>query len=149
MTINATVEGLVDLLAAEFQAAKVAGQAAMAEKFFEITRENFGNDGIDRPIEWPALSPKYAKRVGREHATLFVSGELEASLTWQSTPEYAEVFTDSEYAEVHQFGGGNHIPARPFMPLKNASAVEDAELTDFAAEQVIKAAENAINERLK
>lgn len=151
MIVSGTISGLDMLLEQELQAAKIAGQSAMAEKFFELTRENFGSEGIDRRVEWPALSPKYAKRVKRDYATLFLSGDLESSLTWEgSNPEYAEVFSDNPYAMAHQFGNpSGNLPSRPFMPLTNVAEAENAELTDFAEAEVLKAAENAISERIK
>lgn len=117
-------------------------QGAMAERFFEIVRSNFGDVGVDRPADWAPLSPKYAKRVGRDHATLFVTGRLEAAVKMENTQEAGRVsISDSDvpYATVHQYGGGNNIPARPYFPIDNAgnpttftqAQVEDAARDEF------------------
>lgn len=151
MTVSVTVTGIESILAEELRILKIVGQAAMAEKFFEITRENFGDTGVDRPLEWANLSPKYARRVGRDHATLFLSGELESSLNFDGTnPEFSEVWTDNDYALAHQFGNpSRNLPPRPFMPLTNESDSEYAELTDYAAEQVVAAAQAEIDRIVK
>jgi phage gpG-like protein len=147
MTVSITISGLDELLTDELRELKQAAQAAMAEKFFEITRENFGDNGVDRPIEWPALGFKYAMRVGREHATLFLTGELEASIQIDSSnPDFAEVFTENEYAAAHQLGT-QQLPARPFFPIVGDMQLESAQLTNFAQEEVLKAAQQAIDKK--
>lgn len=84
-----------------------------------LTVQNFGYAGTDRPSQWSLLSPRYAKRVKRSVATLELSGELLRSLR-VSPPDgnSITVYTDNEYAEVHQ-KGSRHIPARPFFPINS------------------------------
>lgn len=151
MNVSVSVSGLDEFLADELTQLKVAAQGAMAEKFLEITRENFGDEGVDRPNEWPALSPKYAKRVKRDHATLFLSGDLETSITFDaSNPDYAEVSTANPYASAHQFGNPDgNLPARGFFPLTNEYDGADAQLTEFAEAEVLKAAQDEIDKRVK
>ena len=108
----------------------------MAGRFREIVMENFGETGTDRPEEWPALSPKYAKRVGREEATLFVTGTLMNSVEIDPyNPDAAVVSTKCSYAMAHQYGEGN-MPKRPFFPMT------DLELTPYAEQQVMEAAQH-------
>ena len=124
-----------------FQSLRQPMQAAMAEKFYEITRNNFGMSGEDRPTEWPPLSERYAKKVDRDYATLFVSGDLEASINWSAAnQEYSEVWSDSPLATVHQWGEGR-CPARPFMPI-----LKSGELTEYARLQVTDAALQILNQ---
>lgn len=114
-------------------------QGAMGEILFEIVRENFGETGIDRPSTWPELSSKYAKKVGRDYATLHLKGDLESAVKFDnSNPEYAQVSvsdSDVPYAAAHQWGTA-HLPARPFFPID-----EYGQLTEFAAQEVIAAAQ--------
>jgi phage gpG-like protein len=81
---------------------------------------NFGRVGLYRPSVWPPLSPDYARRVRRPYATLLVTGRLRDSIRFEvtGTTVVAEVRDeDVPYASVHQYGGGNNIPARPYFPI--------------------------------
>lgn len=123
------------------EAAKDPVQAAMGEMFLSITRSNIGDFGLDRPLDWPPLSPAYARKVKREHATLYVSGRLENAIKLEVSHEAAKVSTSDDsvpYAIVHQFGGGNNIPARPYFPILNS------EVTPFTQQQIKEAAEAAL-----
>jgi phage gpG-like protein len=117
-------------------------QESMAEKFFEIVRLNFGNFGVDRPVEWAPLSPAYAKRVNREHATLFVSGKLESSVKTESNEDRARVFItkdDVVYALAHQYGvPSKGLPPRPYFPIDT-----NGEVTPFTKANVEEAAREA------
>jgi phage gpG-like protein len=114
-------------------------QNAMGEKFFEIVRLNFGQWGVDRPIEWAPLSRWYAKQVGRDYATLFLTGKLESSVKFETTPDCARVSVsdaDVEYATRHQYGDDSrHLPARPYFPIDNSG-----DAMPFTREQVEQAA---------
>jgi phage gpG-like protein len=151
MRISGTIEGLDEYLAAEIAEIKQVAQSAMAERFFELTRENFGESGVDRPNEWPPLSEKYAKRVKRDYATMFLSGELELSFQWDgSNLQYAEVWSDSPYAVVHNDGDSSrNIPARPVFPIIGKSDDPQARLTDFAEQQILEAANQAIQNLIR
>lgn len=122
-----------------FEQARSPIQQSMAEKFFEIVRLNFGDFGVDRPVEWAPLSPAYARRVNREHATLFVSGKLESSVQVESNEERARVFiTDSDvpYATAHQFGvPSKNLPPRPYFPIDG-----NEDVLPFTRQQVEEAA---------
>ena len=117
-------------------------QAAMGEMFYNVTRSNIGDFGLDRPTPWPPLSPSYARKVKRSHATLFETGNLENAIVVDTTsPDFAKVSTNDDsvsYALVHQFGGGNNIPARPYFPVK------DGEVTPFTKALILEAAETEL-----
>lgn len=119
-------------------------QGAMGEKFFEVVRSNFGVVGVDRPLAWVPLSSEYARKVKRPFATLYVTGALESAVKFDnSSPLQATVSVsdgDVPYATVHQFGGGNNIPARPYFPVTTAGDVTEftSELCRAAAEEEIR-----------
>lgn len=92
-----------------------------ADAFQSVVLGNMGNEyGIDRPLVWPPLSPDYAKKVGRPYATLVLSGRLRGAI-WQRVGTDAATVGISNaqvpYALVHQWGGGNNIPPRPYFPI--------------------------------
>lgn len=122
---------------------------AMAQKFQECVLANFGASGPYRPWSgWPPLSPAYAKKVGRTYATLEVSGRLKSAvlIDLKENNRFSVVAEDSRvpYATVHQYGGGNNIPAREYFPM-----TEDGEVTrqvqDIVLEAAYKAAQEAIS----
>jgi phage gpG-like protein len=148
MNIEATIDeaslkSATDGVTRDFEKLQVPVQNAMAEKFFQIVRLNFGNFGIDRPIEWPPLSPAYAKKVGREHATLFVSGALEAAVKTDSSPESSRVYvsdSDVSYATSHQWGvPSRNLPARPFFPVD-----AQGDVTPFTFQEVQQSAQDEV-----
>lgn len=114
-------------------------QLAMAVEFQDAVDDNFGFLGIDRPREWPPLSPSYAAKVQRAHATLEVTGELRAAVKVDNSDfDHSKVYasnSDVPYAVVHQYGGGNNIPARPYFPLE-----PDGTVTEHTAGRVREAA---------
>ena len=128
-----------------FEEAKQPVQGAMGERFFEIVRSNFGDYGIDRPTEWAPLSDRsaigrnYIRKVGRTHATLFVTGHLESSIKFESNEDSAKVSVsdnDCEYATDLQFGNpAKNLPARPYFPIE-----PNGEITPFTTDQVNEAA---------
>jgi phage gpG-like protein len=89
----------------------------LADAFAGRAKANIGDTGLDRPKPWGKLTNKYAKRVKREYATLKVSGALQDSIRESNlTDNSVEVGSDLPYAAVHQFGGGNNLPERPYFP---------------------------------
>lgn len=132
-------------LATRLEEVKQPVQAAMAEKYFEIVRLNFGQFGVDRPIEWAPLSDQsaigraYIKKVGRTYATLFVTGKLESSVSFEANEERGRVFVDNsicDYAVENQYGNpSRHLPPRPFFPID-----ANGETTNFTQEKVTEAA---------
>lgn len=132
---------LAEQIQAKFEEVRVPIQAAMAGRCAEICRENIGSAaGANRPSDWPGLKPKYAKRVGRDEATLFLtpaeaakvggeSGKLYNSIQVDPYGQEAAVcFSDCEYAEKQQ-------ETRPFFPILNG------ELTPYAVSEITAAAQ--------
>ncbi len=74
------------------------------------------------PYGEPWLPIKY-----RDGQPLVDTGRLRDSITYQASDDGVEVGTNVVYAAIHQFGGmagrGQkvHIPARPYMPVRNNS----------------------------
>lgn len=112
----------------------------VGERFAEAAKENIGHSGPDRPTRWKSLSSKYAKRVKRPYATLKVSGALQDSIHSQTPTESSvTVVADSDYAAVHQLGGGNNIPERPYFPVTASgqlTAKAEAELTAIVESEI-------------
>lgn len=124
--------------------ARQAAQNAMADTFLQHVHANFGSVGLDRPSEWPMLSPKYAKKVHREYATLYVSGALKEAVkvNYGVTESSVSVSKqDVPYALIHQFGGqagkggSAHIPARPYFPID-----ANGSITEYTRQECIQAA---------
>lgn len=125
-----------------FERIKEPIQAAMAGKFLEITRMNFGSVGYERPTTWDLLTKSYAKKVGRAEATLFVTGTLFGAIKQENSEDCSKVSvsdSDVPYATVHQYGGKN-MPARPYFPVEGSDqqlmpltrqAVEDAAISEL------------------
>lgn len=91
---------------------------AIGEKFLEMSKRNFGVSGQYRSQGWRPLTKKYQKRI-RYYGPpkLVLKGNLRSSIRLSVTTSEATVYSDSPYAAVHQFGGGNNIPARPYFPV--------------------------------
>ena len=161
MTLTATLPAgqlaqFDKLLGNRFASARTEVQAAMALAFYEIVMGNIGGSfGVDRPSEWPPLTQAYAKRVNRSFATLEVTGALRNAVKintdnpFQSTVSISN--DDVPYALVHQFGGGNNIPARPYFPIEPGGSAEagvDFGPTPFAREWVLDAAREELRRAL-
>lgn len=118
----------------------------MGETLAQLTRENFGATGISRPHEWEALrDERYARKVGRDYATLYVTGDLFNSIECQEPiGNMVTVIAgqgDSErYASAHQFGEGK-MPERPFFPVVGDF---DTKLTPYAEARITEAANNEL-----
>lgn len=119
---QADIDAMSEDLAREIYAARQEIQGAMGEKYFEVVRGNFGDVGLDRPITWLPLSWSYAQRVGRLHATLYVTGRLEQAVKFDnSSPEECVISvskSDVPYALAHQYGYElSNLPPRPYFPF--------------------------------
>lgn len=117
-------------------------QNAGAAELLETVRSNFGQEGVDRPEPWGSLTDRYAKRVGRSYATLYLDGEEASKLNQvsgllfdsnqlstseENGGQYAMVFNDCVYAEKQQ----SQYPFFPFTP--------DGEVTSDSYNRVIAA----------
>jgi phage gpG-like protein len=140
----------VSLLASSLEAAveeaRPAVQSAMAEAYYDVVYGNIGEAGVDRPIFWPPLSKRYADKMSRSHATLFVNGQLlnaiklDNSSDEQSTVSVSD--QDCPYAVAHQYGyPPRNLPARPYFPFDP----QTGETTAFTMALVQAAAEFALS----
>lgn len=130
--------------------ARTAVQDAMAREYYDVVYDNIGDNGVDRPIPWPALSPRYAAKVNRSHATLFVNGTLlNAIRLGLGDPEEATVSVndaDCPYAVAHQYGyPPRNLPARPYFPFDPFSG----ETTPNTLERVRETAARALQRELE
>jgi phage gpG-like protein len=121
-------------------------QLAGAGAFRELVLNNFGHEHHpnDRPVQWKDLSSKYAKRKhgGDVDPTLVLTGLLKNSVQIESRREFAEVYSDVDYATAHQ-EGGEHLPARPFFPMDAGGNA-----TQFAEEHMMRAMESELEAAL-
>lgn len=120
----------------------------MAETFQDCVLQNFGATGPYRPWSgWAPLSPRYARTVGRDYATLEVSGRLKQNVLIELRGDNFEVTSSDDrvpYATVHQFGGGNNIPAREYFPL-----LESGDVTRQVEDIVVEAAREELRRLLE
>lgn len=140
------VDGMAGYLDEALAATRPAVLGAMGERFEQIVHGNFGIAGVDRPNAWAPLSPAYAKKVGREIATLRLTGALEAAIKrGGSEGESVTVSvsdSDVPYATVHQTGGVR-MPKRPYFPIG-----DDGQVLDWTERQVVEAAADALGREL-
>jgi len=124
---------------------RVPVQSEMANRLQDITQNNFGYEGEDRPIPWQPLSPRYAvvAHGGDTTPTEILSGDLKDSIRVESSnPEFARVFTDLDYSATQQWGGGEwNIPARPFFPIWPE---QNPQITEHTAREIQNAAEEEV-----
>lgn len=109
--------------------AKRSVQAKMALTYQDCVLRNFGPTGEFRLwTGWHPLSAAYAKKVGRDYATLEVSGRLKSAVLLDSSdsPRSMRVVAENSnvpYATAHQYGNprGNRghpgLPAREYFPM--------------------------------
>lgn len=127
--------------------ARPAVHAAMGQEFYEMVQGNFGIAGVDRPMAWAPLSHDYAKKVGREIATLDLSGALRSAIMisgHEGDGVTVEVSNSSvPYATIHQTGGRN-MPKRPYFPIDDRG-----EVLPYTRSQVVEAASRALMKELQ
>lgn len=123
-----------------FKTAQPLVEESMAIAYKDLVISNFGDFGIDRPTVWAPLSKRYARKVNRSHATLHVSGALMGAVN-QKDNVVSVSDASVPYAVVHQFGGGNNIPARPYFPFD-----ENGQPTVFAQQYMQETAQEALNQ---
>jgi phage gpG-like protein len=127
---------------------------AMGKRFWEITRNNFGSAGEDRPEIWSPLSKRYIQELIRKGITTLIPtllrrGILMNSIRIQSEGKTCEVFTENPYAMAHQFGNpSNNLPRRAYFPVTSGAYDENAQLTPFADAEVRKAANQELEQIL-
>lgn len=146
---DADAERFSQEVVAQLNGIRPAVQEAMADAYYDIVTRNIGDTGVARPLAWPALSPAYAKRVGRQHATLLVQGTLLFAIKLdKSSREEAVVSVsdaDCPYAVAHQYGyPPRNLPPRPYFPFDPYTG----ETTPYALAEVQAAAELKLEEEL-
>lgn len=124
-------------------------------EFWQITRENFGANKPNRPAPWPPLRPFTIKSYRDKYyganldiPTLERSGTLMNSIRLVvDNDQYAEVFTECDYATIHQFGGRNgngaFVPPRPYFPVIND------QLTPYANQRITAALERKLKAMIR
>jgi len=150
MTITATVDTskFESDLAEKMNHAKVFTLEAMRDRLYEIVIGNFGAFPVDRP-DWETnyLSMQYAKRVGRNVATMVESGSMRDAVmkggTGGNSTSVSLSNSSVPYATVHHFGNGN-MPRRPVFPIE-----EDGTIRSFTQMSVINAANQAFAEAMQ
>ena len=153
-TAQIDVNALGNAIEETFNRVRIPVQAAMAETCFDVTINNFGMSGEDRPVEWESLDDKYAKRVGRSFATLDLKEfkkegsdkKLIDSVDWNAdNPDFALVYLNDPpvYAAAHQWGESG-MPERPFLPIVKGSET----LTPYTEGKCLDAANKALQEAL-
>ncbi len=95
---------------------------AVAQRFVDMTKQNFGNSGTYRGNTWPNLSIKYAKKVGHSNATLIQTGNLKQSIQ-ASAPRgnWVEITSKTPYSAAHLLGN-KRTPQRIYFPMEMVSA---------------------------
>lgn len=120
--------------------------AAMGQRFYDLVQGNFGVAGVDRPMAWAPLSPAYAKKVGREIATLDLTGALRSAIMIGGSEGESVTVSVSDssvpYATVHQ-NGSWRMPKRPYFPIDDTGKV-----MPYTAGQVTEAAQKVLTEEL-
>ncbi len=83
--------------------------------------KNFKSGG--RPNAWKPLKPataRYKATHGYSPLPLTRSGALQRSVTFAvRSKKRLAIGTSIPYGAVHQFGGGNNIPKRPYLVFQN------------------------------
>ncbi len=131
------------------EAIKPRVQGAMAARFAEIVLSNFGIAGADRPWHFERLTPEYAKKVGREIATLEVTGALKASLlTGGSEGESTRVSMSNSsvpYALAHHDGSPEGNRSHPGLPARRVFPLDESDnVLPWTQSQVQEAAANEL-----
>jgi len=134
---------MADTIYRNFKTAQPLVEEAMAIAYKDVVIANFGDFELDRPTAWAPLSKRYAKKVNRNHATLMVSMKLMGAVK-QVDNVVSVSDSDVPYATVHQFGGGNNIPARPYFPFDT-----NGKATEFTQNYMQAVAKNALNDLIQ
>ena len=121
----------------------------MGREFYKITMGTFGASGTNRASDWPPLTKRYQKRINYfGPPKLVLKGNLRSSIrVTVDNDRYAEIGTHIPYAGVHQFGGGNNIPARPYFPIVSGGVRK--QLTPYAKTQIANAVSRELIQILK
>ena len=99
--------------------------AGIAAELLSISEDNFASES------WGGDSWAQSKRAAKENGkTLQKTGQLAASLTTQSSNDFARIGTNKVYAAIHHMGGQAgrsrkvNIPARPYLPINGSGNLQ-------------------------
>jgi len=140
---------LVSFLSAINASGRRSIMRAVGNRFKEIAQQNFGTQGIDRPIAWPPYARNYpnGKRKGQP-ATLIETWGLRQSIRVMSvSQDEVVVGSDFSYAGRHQFGMPGRTPARPYFPVIT-KGLRDT-LTPYAQQELEAVVVEKLNQALK
>lgn len=104
-----------------------ATQRDIGEYMLRATRDRAATESGPSGEEWPALSPRYARRKAKLRPGLpmlkFDNHMLGDQLSYQIEGDTLFVGTSAPYGARQQFGGGG-IPPRPWLGVNDADAEE-------------------------
>lgn len=116
--------------------------AGIAAELLSMSEDNFASES------WGGDPWKQSKRAKREGGkTLQKTGQLAASLTTQSSNDFARIGTNKVYAAIHHMGGQAgrgrkvNIPARPYLPINgsgNLQANADKQILDIVKDALAR-----------
>ena len=116
--------------------------AGIAAELLSMSEDNFASES------WGGDPWKQSKRANREGGkTLQKTGQLAASLTTQSSSDFARIGTNKVYAAIHHMGGQAgrgrkvNIPARPYLPINgsgNLQANADKQILDIVKDALAR-----------
>ena len=149
ITIDANTQEITDMLS------RLSGRLTdMRPAMLEIS--GIMSDASERAFQtesnpatgepWAELSPFTVALRGSAHPILQVSGQLAASIQADYGSDFAQVGTNKNYAELHQFGGvtgpdailpGRNVPARPFLGLSDEDETDILEVLAHYIDQSI------------
>lgn len=99
--------------------------AGIAAELLSMSEDNFASES------WGGDPWEQSKRANREGGkTLQKTGQLAASLTTQSSNDFARIGTNKIYAAIHHMGGQAgrgrkvNIPARPYLPINGSGNLQ-------------------------
>jgi len=147
ITFNVVEADLLALgvgITASIEAVRPKVNEAMGQRFYELVQGNFGIAGVDRPMAWAPLSPAYAKSVGRQIATLDLTGALRSAIMVGGNMGQGITVSVSNssvpYATIHQTGG-LRMPARPYFPID-----ENGEVLPYTVSQIVEVVAKTLRE---
>ena len=116
--------------------------AGIAAELLSMSEDNFASES------WGSNSWEQSKRATKENGkTLQKTGQLAASLTTQSSNDFARIGTNKVYAAIHHMGGQAgrgrkvNIPARPYLPINssgNLQANADKQILDIVKDALAR-----------
>lgn len=112
----------------------------VAEDLKAVTDDSFRESRSPSGTPWKPLSPATIKKRRQGSSKPLVdTGNLRNSISARASRKAIRFGTNTPYAPPHQFGG-EHIPARPYLPVTESGSFMDsgpaAEFVDDAEETI-------------